>query len=55
MPRTLFDKVWDAHVVVAGDGAGPDLLNVDLSVPAVHPPSAPSVGTADRRLSDGRR
>jgi 3-isopropylmalate/(R)-2-methylmalate dehydratase large subunit len=29
VPRTLFDKVWDAHVVKSGDG-GPDLLYVDF-------------------------
>ncbi|NRI66399.1 3-isopropylmalate dehydratase large subunit [Rhodococcus sp. MS16] len=28
-PRTLFDKLWDEHVVVRGE-TGPDLLYVDL-------------------------
>ena len=29
MSRTLFDKVWDEHVVLAEDGE-PTLLYVDL-------------------------
>jgi 3-isopropylmalate/(R)-2-methylmalate dehydratase large subunit len=30
LPRTLFDKIWAAHVVVAGEGSGAnDLLAVD--------------------------
>lgn len=29
MARTLFEKIWDEHVVVAGDG-GPDLLYIDV-------------------------
>jgi 3-isopropylmalate/(R)-2-methylmalate dehydratase large subunit len=41
-PRTLFDKVWDAHVVTgAGSGAegGPSLLYVDLHL--VHEVTSP--------------
>ena len=30
MPRTLSDKVWDDHTVVAGTGGDPDLLYIDL-------------------------
>jgi 3-isopropylmalate/(R)-2-methylmalate dehydratase large subunit len=37
-PRTLFDKVWDAHVVKSGDG-GPDLLYVDFHL--VHEVTSP--------------
>lgn len=37
-PRTLFDKVWDAHVVKEGDG-GPDLLYVDFHL--VHEVTSP--------------
>jgi 3-isopropylmalate/(R)-2-methylmalate dehydratase large subunit len=36
--RTLFDKVWDAHVVHSGDGE-PDLLFVDLHL--VHEVTSP--------------
>ena len=37
-PRTLFDKVWDAHVVHQEDG-GPALLYVDLHL--VHEVTSP--------------
>jgi len=29
MPRTLFEKVWDAHIVRSAEGE-PDLLYIDL-------------------------
>jgi 3-isopropylmalate/(R)-2-methylmalate dehydratase large subunit len=35
---TLFEKVWDAHVV-RGDGDGPDLLYVDLHL--IHEVTSP--------------
>jgi 3-isopropylmalate/(R)-2-methylmalate dehydratase large subunit len=38
-PRTLFDKVWDAHVVSGGGSAGPALLYVDLHL--VHEVTSP--------------
>jgi len=38
VPRTLFDKIWDAHVVVAEPGA-PALLYVDLHL--VHEVTSP--------------
>jgi 3-isopropylmalate/(R)-2-methylmalate dehydratase large subunit len=39
-PRTLAEKVWDAHVVVPGDGASrPDLLYIDLHL--VHEVTSP--------------
>jgi 3-isopropylmalate/(R)-2-methylmalate dehydratase large subunit len=38
MPRTLFDKLWDAHVVCAAAGE-PDLLYVDLHL--VHEVTSP--------------
>src|SRR5689334_13254745 len=37
-PRTLFEKVWESHVV-AGDGEAPDLLYVDLHL--VHEVTSP--------------
>ncbi len=30
MPRTMAEKVWDAHLVRAGQGGEPDLLYIDL-------------------------
>src|SRR5271166_618593 len=40
MPLTLADKVWDRHVVRAGDGASePDLLYIDLHL--VHEVTSP--------------
>ena len=38
-PRTLTEKIWDAHVVRAGSGTRPDLLYVDLHL--VHEVSSP--------------
>ena len=38
MPKTLFEKVWDAHVVRAADGE-PDLLYIDLHL--VHEVTSP--------------
>ncbi|HLP23365.1 MAG TPA: 3-isopropylmalate dehydratase large subunit [Microbacteriaceae bacterium] len=29
-PRTLAEKVWDAHLVAQGDGVTPDLIYIDL-------------------------
>ena len=29
-PRTLAEKIWDAHVVTAGENGAPDLLYIDL-------------------------
>src|SRR3954462_1221071 len=69
-PRTLFDKVWDAHVVSRMPG-GPDLLYVDLHL--IHEVPAPqafeglrlagrqvrrpdlTVGTIDHNVSTGDR
>ena len=49
--RTLFRKIWDAHVV-AGSGDGPDLLYVDLHL--VHEVTSPqafeSLRVAGRRV-----
>ena len=39
MPRTLAEKVWDAHLVRAGDGGEPDLLYIDLHL--VHEVTSP--------------
>ena len=38
-PRTLAEKVWDAHAVVKGDGGKPDLLYIDLHL--VHEVTSP--------------
>ncbi len=38
-PRTLFEKVWDSHVVPGGPGSGPALLYVDLHL--VHEVTSP--------------
>ncbi|MTD55384.1 3-isopropylmalate dehydratase large subunit [Amycolatopsis pithecellobii] len=38
-PRTLAEKVWDAHVVRKGEGAEPDLLYIDLHL--VHEVTSP--------------
>ncbi len=39
IPRTLAEKVWDDHLVVKGDGGGPDLLYIDLHL--VHEVTSP--------------
>jgi len=39
MGRTLAEKVWDAHLVRAGQGAEPDLLYIDLHL--VHEVTSP--------------
>ena len=38
-PRTLAEKVWEDHVVASGDGAGPDLIYIDLHL--VHEVTSP--------------
>ena len=38
-PRTLVEKIWDAHVVHEGSGAEPDLLYIDLHL--VHEVTSP--------------
>ena len=50
MPRTLFDKLWDAHVVRAAAGE-PDLLYVDLHL--VHEVTSPQA--FDGLRAAGRR
>ena len=32
MPRTMFDKVWDRHVVMVHPGGGPSLLYIDRAL-----------------------
>ncbi len=39
MPRTLSEKIWDRHVVTAGDSGEPDLLYIDLHL--VHEVTSP--------------
>jgi 3-isopropylmalate/(R)-2-methylmalate dehydratase large subunit len=50
-PRTLFRKVWDAHLVAEGDAAAPSLLYVDLHL--VHEVTSPQAFEALRAA--GRR
>ncbi len=38
-PRTLVDKLWDAHLVTAGENGEPDLLYIDLHL--VHEVTSP--------------
>jgi 3-isopropylmalate/(R)-2-methylmalate dehydratase large subunit len=45
-PRTLFDKVWDAHVVPVDDDGGPSLLYIDLHL--VHEVTSPQAFEALR-------
>jgi 3-isopropylmalate/(R)-2-methylmalate dehydratase large subunit len=45
-PRTLFAKVWDAHVVRAGSGDAPSVLYVDLHL--VHEVTSPQAFTVLR-------
>jgi 3-isopropylmalate/(R)-2-methylmalate dehydratase large subunit len=70
-PRTLFDKLWDAHVVAGGVGGEPALLYVDLHL--VHEVTSPqafeglrlagrrvrrpdlTVATVDHNVSTGDR
>ena len=70
-PRTLFDKLWDAHVVSGGQGGAPALLYVDLHL--IHEVTSPqafeglrlagrrvrrpelTVGTVDHNVSTGDR
>jgi 3-isopropylmalate/(R)-2-methylmalate dehydratase large subunit len=46
MPRTLFEKVWDAHVVRAAEGE-PDLLYIDLHL--VHEVTSPQAFSGLRK------
>ena len=38
-PRTLAEKVWDAHTVVRGEQGEPDLLYIDLHL--IHEVTSP--------------
>ena len=38
-PRTMAEKVWGDHVVVSGEGSGPDLIYIDLHL--VHEVTSP--------------
>ena len=55
-PRTLFDKIWDAHVV-AQDDSGPALLYVDLHL--VHEVTSPQafdgLRVAGRKVREASR
>jgi len=52
VPRTLFQKVWDDHIVVAGDDE-PDLLFVDLHL--VHEVTSPQAFEALRMAERSTR
>jgi len=39
MPKTLFEKVWDAHLVREGDAEGPPVIYIDLHL--VHEVTSP--------------
>ena len=53
MGRTLAEKVWDAHVVRAGQGSEPDLLYVDLHL--VHEVTSPQAFEGLRLAGRGVR
>ena len=38
-PKTLFEKIWNDHVVVVGDASAPSVLYVDLHL--VHEVTSP--------------
>ena len=42
-PRTMFGKVWDAHLVVEDEGDAPAVLGVDLHL--VHEVTSPQAFT----------
>lgn len=46
-PKTLFEKIWDDHVVVAGDTSAPSVLYVDLHL--VHEVTSPQAFEELRR------
>ncbi len=52
-PRTLTEKIWDAHVVRAGEGSEPDLLFIDLHL--VHEVSSPQAFEGLRTAGRGVR
>ena len=45
-PRTLFNKVWDAHLVRAGEAGEPSVLYVDLHL--IHEVTSPQAFTVLR-------
>ncbi|TVT41046.1 3-isopropylmalate dehydratase large subunit [Amycolatopsis rhizosphaerae] len=52
-PRTLAEKVWDAHTVRRGEGAEPDLLYIDLHL--VHEVTSPQAFDGLRLAGRGVR
>ena len=50
-PRTLSQKIWDRHVVTAGENGGPDLLYIDLHL--IHEVTSPQA--FDGLRMSGRR
>ncbi|HEX2883809.1 MAG TPA: aconitase family protein, partial [Candidatus Limnocylindria bacterium] len=49
-PRTIVEKIWDDHVVVAGTDGAPDVLGIDLHL--VHEVTSPQAfdGLRERGL-----
>jgi 3-isopropylmalate/(R)-2-methylmalate dehydratase large subunit len=51
-PRTMYEKIWDDHVVRSGEGSEPDLLYIDLHL--VHEVTSPqafeSLDLTNRRV-----
>jgi len=43
-PRTLFDKVWDAHIVRPQTAETPAVLYIDLHL--IHEVTSPNCGSA---------
>jgi 3-isopropylmalate/(R)-2-methylmalate dehydratase large subunit len=52
-PRTLPEKVWDSHVVVAGEDGAPDLIYIDLHL--VHEVTSPQAFDGLRLAGRGVR
>jgi len=52
-PRTLSEKIWDRHVVTAGENGGPDLLYVDLHL--IHEVTSPQAFDGLRMSGRGVR
>jgi 3-isopropylmalate/(R)-2-methylmalate dehydratase large subunit len=52
-PRTLTEKIWDAHLVRAGEASEPDLLFIDLHL--VHEVSSPQAFEGLRMAGRGVR
>ena len=52
-PRTLYDKLWDAHVVVPETDSAPAVLYIDLHL--IHEVTSPQAFTALRERGHSPR